>query len=199
MDLPLFYSIRRKYRFNDELPEETIRLIASDWTDPRLDHVNIEGWSSDWVRFTRIWDWILPVSRWGTLDRDFLHETDNVFFRNHLQTVGEIIPVLYRVKNHYEVVFRIGERLFCLRRWRKGDDLFDFELDPWRRIGVLPFTYEMFFTHPAEVQASLETENVRTNLTEWAEPSGLFQEIEMAFTAYETDTRRLVERTSIWD
>ncbi|KAL5513822.1 hypothetical protein ACEPAH_4223 [Sanghuangporus vaninii] len=184
LDLPLFYSIRQKYQIHEELPVEITRLVITEWTDTRLGHVEIDGWSNDWTRFSRLWDWILPISRWGPLDRDFLHKTENVVFRNRLQTVGEMIPVLYRVENHHEMVFRIGKRLFYLRTRRRGDDPDDFNTDPMRHIGVLPIPYESLLTHPMEVIAVLRTVIARRNLDPWEEPAGFFRQVQLAAYAY---------------
>ncbi|KAL5510927.1 hypothetical protein ACEPAG_4684 [Sanghuangporus baumii] len=184
LDLPLFYAIRQKYQIHEELPVEITHLVITEWADARLERVEIDGWSNDWTRFSRLWDWIPPISRWGPLDRDFLHKTENVVFRNRLQTVGEMIPVLYRVENHREVVFRIGKRLFYLRTRRRGDHPDDFNTDPMRHIGVLPISYERLLTHPMEVTAALRTVVARRNLDEWEEPEGFFRQVQLAAYAY---------------
>ncbi|KAL5510923.1 hypothetical protein ACEPAG_4680 [Sanghuangporus baumii] len=86
LDLPLFYSLRKRYRIFHRLPEDVIIQATSDWRDPRIGLITIGGWSNDWSKFEDIWHWILPFSRWGPLDPDFQDEINGVFFRHRLLT-----------------------------------------------------------------------------------------------------------------
>ena len=167
------------------MPDEIVQQVNAAWLDSRIDPTIIDGWSHDWTKFDCIWEWLLPLSRWGALDRDFLDETVGTIVRHRLQSVGEIIPVLYREDNHHEVLFRIGQRLYYSRRRREWEDRADFEMNEMGRLGVLPFSYDQFLVDPTEAIFSATIYNNQTNLASWEGSEALLLQLMIAFDAYE--------------
>ncbi|KAL5513816.1 hypothetical protein ACEPAH_4217 [Sanghuangporus vaninii] len=192
LDLPLFYNVRKEYTTRDELPEEILLRAGSEWSDSRIDFMSIEDWSNDWSRFKRIWRWILPLSRWGPLDRDFL----SVTLRSRLHTVGEIIPVLYRVTNHDEVVFRIGQRLYYSNQEPKDEEgqVIDVSaIDEYGLLGVLPLSYDNFVNNPQSIIPSLQNHHIQTNLRTWGVATGKIHQTTIAYWSYESSARSKIE------
>ncbi|KAL5536224.1 hypothetical protein ACEPAF_45 [Sanghuangporus sanghuang] len=186
LDLPLFYAIRRNHRVHDELPDEIVQQVSAAWTDSRIGVLTIDDWSNDWSKFERIWDWILPLSRWGPIDRDFLHDTEGVIVRDRLHTIGEVIPILYRLENHQEMLFRIGQKLFYSRTEREEDDGRDFEMNMLGRLGALPLTYDQFLAHPSDVISSVMIPDNQTNLASWEGSEALSWRVTIVHSAYES-------------
>ncbi|KAL5510910.1 hypothetical protein ACEPAG_4667 [Sanghuangporus baumii] len=192
LDLPWFYNVRKEYTSRDELPQEILLRAGSQWSDSRINFMSIEDWSNDWSRFKPIWDWILPLSRWGPLDRDFL----SVILRSRLHTVGEIIPVLYRVSNHDEVVFRIGQRLYYSNQEPKNEEgqAIDIsETDFYGLLGVLPLSYDNFVDNPQSILPSLQNYHIQTNLRTWGIATGKSHRSTVAYWSYESSERSETE------
>ncbi|KAL5510908.1 hypothetical protein ACEPAG_4665 [Sanghuangporus baumii] len=164
LDLPYFYELRKDHTLCDQVYRDVSTRITSEWTDPRVGTLTIGRWSNNWIEFDDIGSWIQPLSRWGPLDRDFLEESGCTDIRNRLQILGEIIPVLYGTRNHAEVIFRVGQRMYYSLTRRKVDDgdLFEFYDDGY--LGILPITYDQFVDDPREINFAVSDMRSRTNL-----------------------------------
>ncbi|KAL5510926.1 hypothetical protein ACEPAG_4683 [Sanghuangporus baumii] len=181
LHLPLFYDLRRKYGFYNPLPDDVVSRVTSRWSDARLGRIELSGWSNDWEKFDRVWDWIQPVSCWGPLDEDFMHVTDGIFMRMRLDALGDMIPLLYC---HHEVVFRIGQRLFYSRTMDNDDDHEESMQHLLGFLGVLPMTYDEFLNRPADVLVPLSDSDVLTNLDSCSISHSLTWRTDAAFYAY---------------
>ncbi|KAL5510909.1 hypothetical protein ACEPAG_4666 [Sanghuangporus baumii] len=189
LDIPLFYSIRRTYRIYDKLPDEITRRITSRWIDFRLNNLSLADWSNNWLKFDRIWDWIFPLSRWGPLDEDFVKVNvfDGLYIRHRFQFLGDVIPVLFGVHNHREVVFRVGQRLFYSRRMRDDEDangLDDFLMHSLGLFGVLPLTYDQYVNQPSSILPSLRNPIIITNISWYFGPICNDWRVDMAHGAH---------------
>ncbi|KAL5536225.1 hypothetical protein ACEPAF_46 [Sanghuangporus sanghuang] len=173
LDLPLFYRLRKRYRIFHELPEDVIIQATSDWRDPRIGLITIGGWSNDWSKFEDIWHWIFPFSRWGPLDTDFHDEINGVFFRYRLQTLGEIVPILYHTSNQQEILFRIGQRIFY-------SDPEQDDINEQGCLGVLPLTYDQFLNDPDAILPLLSDHGLRSNLRSREAPFALTMRMSLA-------------------
>ncbi|KAL5513817.1 hypothetical protein ACEPAH_4218 [Sanghuangporus vaninii] len=173
LDLPLFYRLRKRYRIFHGLPEDVIVQATADWRDPRIGLITIGGWTNDWLKFEDIWHWILPFSRWGPLDTDFHDEINGVFFRYRLQTLGEIVPILYHTSNQQEIVFRIGQRIFY-------SDPEQDDMNEQGCLGVLPLTYDQFLNDPDEILPLFSDHGLRSNLRSRVAPFALTMRMSLA-------------------
>ncbi|EJD00058.1 uncharacterized protein FOMMEDRAFT_30742 [Fomitiporia mediterranea MF3/22] len=177
-DLPVFYTIRETYKFGDELPPSIREDVTSDWFDEQVGKQTFSNWSNDWSQFECLWDWVIPLSRWGPIDKDFFNTTPSIFARNRLQALGDLIPVLYDVTNHKRVVFRNGERMFFCRSERNPDHDDDsdeeetvaFEGEPDIFLCILPCTYSQYSGDPPSIIRHLPSRDIHAmdaNLRDW--------------------------------
>ncbi|KAL5513820.1 hypothetical protein ACEPAH_4221 [Sanghuangporus vaninii] len=195
LDLPSFYNIRQFHSVDDQLPRDIVLQVGAEWSDSRLGIMSLGDWTNDWSRFQRIWDWILPPSRFGPLDRDFL----NVTVRYRLHMVGEMIPVLYRMSNHKEVVFRVGKRLYYSNQDTKDEDGHEMDVsanDDYGFLGVLPLSYDPFVDNPRGILLFLQDHQIQTNLNSWAYPRALSHRLSIAYWGYQSHALREVEMQS---
>ena len=122
MDIPAFYNseyhLSEHWDYYSELQSlqssgipssmisEAETLWDSDWEIPA-------GWSNDWVNFSSIHHWIMPMPWWGISDRGFiLSGPMTTYMRIRLGIVGEIVPVAYWTANHRCLLFRVGRKAF---------------------------------------------------------------------------------------
>ena len=97
MDLPAYYTwqyseIQRLGRFADkqpyapvignvesdseDIPPVVIEQLFSRPNQPQIPQVNVQGWSTDWIKFEFLEQWVVPTLRWGY--RDYLYENSGV-------------------------------------------------------------------------------------------------------------------------
>ena len=184
-DLPVFYDLQRKYTFFGELPSEIVTHLVSEWQDPKIGPLMVGDWTNNWVEFECIWDWIMPLSRWGPLDVCYTGSATVVVVRDRIQTFGDIIPVMYRLDNHYEAIFRAGQRMFYCRAPRNESDEEDFEMDDVCILGVLPLTYDRFVDDPMSILPLSSESHVQSNLRRWIRPNALAARTNLADFAHD--------------
>ncbi|EJD04759.1 uncharacterized protein FOMMEDRAFT_153850 [Fomitiporia mediterranea MF3/22] len=175
-DLPIFYDTQKHYEIWDNLPPELFEQITRAWTGQYTVLLSFAGWSNDWTRFQRVWDWIRPFSRWGSLDVDYtFYNTSCSIARMRLQTLGNVIPVAYCVKDHFRVVFRSGERMFYCRTPdctvdRESIMNIDYKDKDDIVLGILPLTYREFISDPLSIIPHVSDYDIQRNLTDWFPP-----------------------------
>ncbi|EJD00064.1 uncharacterized protein FOMMEDRAFT_142523 [Fomitiporia mediterranea MF3/22] len=175
-NLPTFYDIRKHYKIWENLPTEEFKQITRDWIGQYAVPLSFAGWSNDWTRFQRIWDWIRPFSRWGSLDVDYdFYNTSCSIARMRLQTLGDIIPVAYRTDDHSRAIFRTGERIFYCRTLDRTVDResvmdIDYEDEDDIVLGILPLTYREFISDPLSIIPHVSDYDTQRNLTDWVPP-----------------------------
>ncbi|KAL5493036.1 hypothetical protein ACEPAI_4484 [Sanghuangporus weigelae] len=192
LDLPSFYNIRQFYSVDDQLSQDIVSQVSAEWSESQLGIMSLGDWTNDWSRFERIWDWILPLSRWGPLDKDFL----TVTVRYRLHTVGEMIPILYRISNHEEVVFRVGKRLYYSNQDTKDEHGHEMDVsanDDYGFQGVLPFSYDHFIDNPQGILLFIQDHQIQTNLNSWTYPRALSHRLSIAYWGYQSHAPREVE------
>ncbi|KAL5510925.1 hypothetical protein ACEPAG_4682 [Sanghuangporus baumii] len=195
LDLPSFYNIGQFHSVDDQLSQDIVSQVNAELSDSRLDIISLGDWTNDWSRLERIWDWIQPLSRWGPLDKDFL----NVTVRYRLHTVGEMIPILYRISNHKEVVFRVGKRLYYSNQDTKDEHTHEMDVsanDDYGSLGVLPFYYDHFVDNPQGILVFIQDHQIQTNLNSWTYPRALSHRLSIAYWGYQSHAPREVEMES---
>ncbi|THH02118.1 hypothetical protein EW145_g6796, partial [Phellinidium pouzarii] len=127
LDLPVYYSLRMLIPTKDTdsplLIKEALRL----WKSPLDERPPISEWSSDWSKFTKIWDWIIPFS---TCERLFHCKTTkgddhgfgrHGFKKNENRHILGVLPMSYSQFLNTEA-FMVSEMLsdfWTLRNLRK--------------------------------------------------------------------------------
>ena len=100
------------------------------------------------------------------MDQD-LEETPSILARVRLQTLGEIIPVMYNTHDHRSIVFRIGQRMFYCRTPTGDPEDEDSEDEDDIILGVLPCTYDEFSSNPTSIVAYILDRSIQRNLSTW--------------------------------
>lgn len=140
-DMPVFYSIRKKFKLRSALPSEVSGQAIRSWCDQSNGLHPFANWTNDWTQFRAIWGWITPLSRWGNADVDFMDGTVSTYVRNRLQALSDIIPVVYDTDDHYRIIFRIGEQMFYCRSFDSDrDERLSNDFEDGIVIGVLPIS-----------------------------------------------------------
>ncbi|KAL5536218.1 hypothetical protein ACEPAF_39 [Sanghuangporus sanghuang] len=119
--------------------------------------------------------------------------------RYRLHTVGEMIPVLYRMNNHEEVVFRVGKRLYYSNQDTKDEDGHELDVsanDDYGFLGVLPFSYDHFVDNPHGILNFIQDHRIQTNLNSWTYPRALSHRLSIALWGYQSHVPRELEMES---
>ncbi|EJD00057.1 uncharacterized protein FOMMEDRAFT_170114 [Fomitiporia mediterranea MF3/22] len=176
LDLPVFYNIRKEYDLHDGLPSEVSEELILPWYDQAHGLEPFGNWSNDWILFQAVWDWITPLSRWGSLDIDFLNRTASTVARNRLQALGDIIPVVYDIDDHCRVIFRIGEQMFYCRSLDPHDEERandESQVEGSIILGNLPIAYSEFLSNPNVILAHASDHATQRNLSHWHMPQSI--------------------------
>ncbi len=125
MILPLCYYCPDDI-YEGHVPEAVLEEAFNKWDSIRgFPKVNAPpGWSSDWRRHTSMQNWVLPFSRWRTLEVDRVPDSacgvHEAWIRVIQTRLGhcDIVPIMYHEGNNNFIVFRVADtnRIYCFLR-----------------------------------------------------------------------------------